>query len=53
LIAARLAAMGFVLGPNESLAEMTARAMGISCQELRAELQRRAAGLKLPSDMEY
>jgi hypothetical protein len=28
--------------PNESLAETTARAMGISVQELRAEFQRRA-----------
>jgi hypothetical protein len=34
--------MGFERGPNESLAETTARAMGISVGELRAEFQRRA-----------
>jgi hypothetical protein len=44
LLASRLAAMGFERGPNESLAETTARAMGISPRELRAEFQRRAAG---------
>jgi hypothetical protein len=42
LLASRLAAMGIERGPNESLAETTARAMGISVRELRAELQRRA-----------
>ena len=42
LLASRLAAMGIARGPNESLAETTARAMGISVQELRAEFQRRA-----------
>ena len=40
-----VAAMGFVREPNESLAETTARAMGISSQELRAKLQQRAAGV--------
>ena len=40
-----LAAAGFVAGPVESLAEVWARAMGISCLELRALLERRAAGL--------
>ena len=33
---------GIERGPNESLAEMIARAMGISVRELRAEFQRRA-----------
>ena len=42
LIASRLAAMGIERGANESLAETTARAMGIGVQELRAEFQRRA-----------
>jgi hypothetical protein len=42
LLASRLAAKGFVRGPNESLAEMIARAFGISPRELRAEFQRRA-----------
>ena len=46
LIAARLAALGFELGPNESLAEMWARAMGISCAQLRADLHRHAVGLR-------
>jgi hypothetical protein len=44
LLASRLAAMGIERGPNESLAETTARALGISPRELRAEFQRRAAG---------
>jgi len=44
VIGARLAALGIVRGPNESLAETTARAMGLSVREFRAELQRRAAG---------
>jgi len=35
---------GIERGPNESLAETTARAMGISVRELRAEFQRRACG---------
>jgi hypothetical protein len=39
------AARGFLPGPNESLAETWARAMGISCGQLRAELELRAAGL--------
>ena len=43
LLASRLA-MGIERGPNESLAETTARALGISPRELRAEFQRRAAG---------
>jgi hypothetical protein len=38
LLAARLAAMGIERGPNESLAETTARAMGITVRELRAKL---------------
>ena len=42
LLASRLAAMGIERGPNESLAETTARAMGISVREFRAELLRRA-----------
>ncbi|SPE35650.1 hypothetical protein SBA6_480005 [Candidatus Sulfopaludibacter sp. SbA6] len=37
--------LGIVRGPKESLAETTARAMGISVREFRAELQRRAAGI--------
>lgn len=45
LLASRLAAMGFVRGPNESLAETTARAFGITPRELRAEFQRRAGDL--------
>ena len=40
-----VAAMGIVREPNESLAETTARAMGLSIPEFRAELQRRAAGV--------
>jgi hypothetical protein len=39
-----LAAAGFVAGPVESLAEVWARAMGITCIELRALLERRPAG---------
>ena len=34
-----LAGAGFVAGPVESLAEVWARAMGISCIELRALLE--------------
>ena len=44
-IAERLASFGIVPGPNESLAETTARAMGWTARELQADLQRRAAGL--------
>jgi len=44
-IAQRLARFGIVRSPKESLAETTAGAMGISVRELRAELERRAAGL--------
>jgi hypothetical protein len=40
-----LAGAGFTAGPLESLAEVCARAMGITCLELRALLERRAAGL--------
>jgi hypothetical protein len=40
-----LAGAGFVAGPLESLAEVWARSMGITCPELRALLERRAAGL--------
>ena len=39
-----LARFGIVRGPNESLAETTARALGITCRDLQVELQRRAAG---------
>lgn len=39
-----LARFGIVPSPNESLAETTARAMGLSMRELRTELERRAAG---------
>jgi hypothetical protein len=39
-----LAGAGFVADLVESLAEVWARAMGISCIELRAQLERRAAG---------
>ena len=42
LLAARFGAKGFVPGPDESLAEMIARAMGISVRELRVEFRRRA-----------
>ena len=38
-IARRLASMGIVGRPEESLAETTARAMGISARELRAKLE--------------
>jgi hypothetical protein len=40
-----LAGAGFAAGPAESLAEVWARAMGISCIELRTRLEQRAAGL--------
>ena len=40
-----LAAWEIVPGPSESLAETWARAMGISCSQLRAQLQLRAGGL--------
>ena len=43
-IAESLSALGIVREPNESLAETTARAMGLSVRELRSELQQRAAG---------
>ena len=39
-----LAAAGFVAGSVESLAEVWARAMGITCIELRVLLGQRAAG---------
>ncbi len=42
VLAERLAALGVVQQPEERLAETTARAMGISIPELRAELMRRA-----------
>jgi hypothetical protein len=45
LIAARLAAMGVERLPTESLAETWARALGISCGQLRAQLERGSAGL--------
>jgi hypothetical protein len=44
LLASRLAAMGVERGPNESLAETTARAMGITVRELRATLELLAGG---------
>ena len=43
VIAARLARWGIVRAENESLAETTARALGMSTRELRAELELRAA----------
>ena len=42
LLASWLAAWGVERGTKESLAETTARAMGISVREFRAELWRRA-----------
>ena len=44
VIAEALARLGISRSPNESLAEITARAMGISVREFRAELQQRASG---------
>ena len=44
VIAGMLARFGIVPGPKESLAETTARALGITCRDLQVELQRRAAG---------
>ena len=41
-----LASIGTAQGPNESLAEMMARAQGISLQEFEAALLRRA-GLRI------
>ena len=38
VLASRLAAMGIERGPNESLAETVARAMGIDVKALRAKL---------------
>ena len=43
IIAGWLAGWGIVRGENESLAEATARAMGITSRELRAQLELRAA----------
>ena len=40
----RLDEWGIVLGPNESLAEATARALGWTCPQLRNYLEGRAAG---------
>ena len=40
-----LAGASFIAGPVESLAELWARAMGISCLDLRVMPERRAAGL--------
>ena len=42
LIAAVLDRWGIVQGANDSLFETFARALGLSCRELRAELMRRA-----------
>ena len=44
LLVSRLAAWGIERAPNESLAETTARAMGISTSQLRAKLWQIAAG---------
>jgi hypothetical protein len=44
LLASRLAAMGIERGPSESLADTTARAMGIGVGELRAKLWLLAGG---------
>jgi len=44
-IAERLSTLAVVRKSNESLAEMTARAMAWSMGDLRAALQQRAAGL--------
>jgi hypothetical protein len=44
LLASRLAAMGIERGPSESLADTTARAMGIDARELRAKLWLLAGG---------
>jgi hypothetical protein len=46
VIAVIPARVGVVRGPHESLAETAARATGISVREFRAELQRRAAGIR-------
>jgi len=53
VIAERLSALGSFREPNESLAEMTARATRWSMAELWAALQRRADGLPvwLPTDI--
>ena len=40
----KLTASGFERGPNESWVEVTARALGISCWELKARLEQRAFG---------
>jgi hypothetical protein len=42
VIAQNLADLGIVREPNESLAEMSARAMGITIPELKCELRRLA-----------
>lgn len=42
VLRANLARMGIEPEPNESLAETTARALGISCLELRQRLMMRA-----------
>jgi hypothetical protein len=47
VLRANLARMGIEQEANESLAETTARAMGVSCQELRRHLQLRAAMLPI------
>ena len=44
VIAQNLASLGIVREPNESLAETTARAMGLSIPELRSELLQIAVG---------
>ena len=43
----RLSRMGVVRAANESVIEMTARAFGMRTIELRAELERRAAGISV------
>jgi hypothetical protein len=44
IVRERLRVRGFVQTGNESLAEAMARAFGMSIRELRADLERRAAG---------
>ncbi len=51
ILAERLAALGVIRSPEESLAETTARALGISIPELRAELMRLA--YSTPSRVSY
>ena len=45
VLGAKLAALGIILEPNESLAEATARALRMTVGELREELHWRASGI--------